>query len=219
MPQGCPIQLRYFDPKQEAREIRISTATHDVGEAQQHKKDLEAKLRLGIDPKPKATVKRGPEMDWQAFRLEYSRLHLDGLRDKTSIDSESRLDIAERIIKPRTLADLADSPRTQSIAAGTLEGSRESVRPAAAALGSQRSLAHGVGSRRTQLGGPARMARKGSSIPKVKTSKLRCGRAVRSPGRNSTDAGQVPGVVGAGAAPSWKYLLRGLWTLRSASTN
>ena len=48
-------------------------------------------------------------MAWEDFRDRYSTLQLATLREKTIDAAESRLDIAERILKPRTLADVANS--------------------------------------------------------------------------------------------------------------
>ena len=47
-PSGRPFQLRYTCPVEE-REVRISTNTRDEHEAERQKKELEAKLLLGID--------------------------------------------------------------------------------------------------------------------------------------------------------------------------
>src|SRR6478672_1400618 len=106
-PDGRPFQLRYTDPETK-KEVRISIGSRDENEAQQQKEKLEAKLLLGIDAKPRRR-KGGPTMEWADFRLRYSELQLTTLREKTILAAESRLDIAERILKPRTLADVANS--------------------------------------------------------------------------------------------------------------
>jgi integrase len=209
-PEGRPIQLRYRDPV-EGREIRISIGTRDLDEAEQQKKDLEAKLRLGMDPKP-TTIPTGPAMSWEEFRLEYTRLHLDTLRDKSAIDSESRLDIAERIIKPKTLADMANRE-----AFGTLKDAL--LRGAESRFDRPRS-AHTVRSHMASVMAAINWAEEEKGwlesvpkIPKVKTAKLR-----HMKGRPITTEeferllDVTPAIVGTEAAPSWQRLLRGLWT-------
>jgi len=56
-PAGRPIQLRYICPV-ENREIRISTKTRDEVEAERQKKELEARLLLDIEAKPRKIVKK-----------------------------------------------------------------------------------------------------------------------------------------------------------------
>jgi hypothetical protein len=107
-PHGRPIQLRYTCPT-EGREIRISTGTVDEFEAIDRKQKLEAKLLLGLDAKPRRRAKGSKTMMWEDFRERYTDLHLSTLREKSAVDAESRLDVAERILKPRTLGDVADS--------------------------------------------------------------------------------------------------------------
>src|SRR4051812_8228635 len=76
--QGRKIELRYTDPETK-KEVRISTGTLDESEALEQKKELEAKLLLGIDAKPKKRA-GGPYMDWEDFRERYRELQLNGLR-------------------------------------------------------------------------------------------------------------------------------------------
>ena len=212
-PEGRPIQLRYFDPT-EGREIRISTGTHDTADAEQQKKDLEAKLRLGIDPAPAVTTRPGPGMSWEAFRLEYTRLHLDTLRNNSSIDAESRLDIAERIIDPATLADMASREALGKLKDKLLRGAESRYDPP------RPRSAHTVRSHMASVMAALHWAEEEKGwlesvpkIPKVKTAKLR-----HMKGRPITTEefermlGKVAEVVGEAAAASWKYLLRGLWT-------
>lgn len=107
-PAGRPIQLRYFCPV-EKREIRISTQTYDEAEAQEQLDKLEAKLLLGFDVKPrKITAQAGPQMPWDEFRDEYTRLKVATFRSAQAQQAaEARLDICESIIKPRTLGEMA----------------------------------------------------------------------------------------------------------------
>jgi len=211
-PNGRPIQLRYFDPD-EGREIRVSTGTHDRGEAEQQKKDLEARLRLGIAPKRSQAAPEGPEMSWSAFRLAYTRLHLDKLRDKSSIDSESRLDIAERIVKPVTLADMATRKALVDLKDALLAGKESRYDPP------RPRSAHTVRSHMASIVAALNWAEEEKGwltsvpkIPKVQTAKIRAmkGRPITTE-EFERMLDKVPDVVGVAAAPSWKHLLRGLW--------
>ncbi len=73
-PSGRPFQLRYFCPV-EKREIRVSTGDRDEDEAERRKKELEAKLLLGLDTKSGKVKLTGPEMDWADFREQYRTVH------------------------------------------------------------------------------------------------------------------------------------------------
>jgi integrase len=212
-PAGRPIQLRYFDPT-DGREIRISTGTHDTSEAAEQKRDLEAKLRLGIDAKPSTSPQAGPQMNWETFREEYTRLRLDRLRDKTSIGSECRLDIAERIIKPRVLADMANREALIRLRDGLSAGAESQFDPP------RPRSAHSVRSYMASVLAALNWAQteKGwlqsvPKIPRVQTSKLRAMKGRPITGEEfERMLSAVPAVVGEQAAPSWDRLLHGLWT-------
>jgi len=111
-----PHQLRYECPT-EKREFRISTGTRDDEEAERQKAELEAKLFLGLSVSGRRAKVLGPEMEWSDFREQYRTLHLAMLRDSTAMHAESRLDLAERIVKPRTLGDMADTNTMQQLQA------------------------------------------------------------------------------------------------------
>ncbi len=122
-PSKRPFQLRYFCPD-EQREIRISTGTRDEDQAEQKKKDLEAKLRLGIDAKPR-NVTKGPSMRWEEFRGEYSRLKVATFRSENAkYTAEIRLDVCESIVLPRTLGDMADPTNLAMLQAELLTGAK-----------------------------------------------------------------------------------------------
>lgn len=212
-PNGRPIQLRYSDPS-DGREIRISTGPRVVGDAEQQKKDLEAKLRLGLDAKPSVTTQHGPRMSWEVFREEYTRLRLDKLRDKTSIGSECRLDIAERIIKPATLADMANRDALIRLRDGLSAGKESQFDPP------RPRSAHSVRSYMASVLAALNWAQteKGwlesvPKIPRVQTSKLRAmkGRPITTE-EFERMLTVTKSVVGDEAAAAWKHLLRGLWT-------
>ncbi|MEO2018356.1 MAG: site-specific integrase [Fuerstiella sp.] len=79
------------------KEVRLG-AGRDPGRAEQFRKDVEAKLRLGIDPRKNKDDKQG-RLRWDDFRELYSEL---GLVDQRSAESvEYKLDVVERAAKPR----------------------------------------------------------------------------------------------------------------------
>ena len=122
-PSRRPFQLRYTCPVED-REVRISTKTRDECEAERQKKELEAKLLLGIDAKPRTIVK-GPSMPWGDFRHEYSRLKVNTFRSEDAMESaEIRLDICGSIIKPRTLGVMASSENLALLQAELLAGTK-----------------------------------------------------------------------------------------------
>lgn len=96
-------QLRYLDPDT-GKEVRTSTKTHDVAIATEKKQDLEAQLRLGLEPQ-RVVRARGPGMPWDDFRAEYSRLK-QWRSENGRYSAEYRLDVMESIAKPRRLRDL-----------------------------------------------------------------------------------------------------------------
>ena len=116
-----PYQLRYDCPV-EKRQIRISTGTRDDDEAEQQKAELEAKLLLGLSVSTGRGKVMGPEMEWSDFREQFRTLHLAMVRDSTALHAESRLDLAERILKPKTLGDMADPNALQQLQAKLLAG-------------------------------------------------------------------------------------------------
>ena len=205
-PGGRPIQLRYNDPES-GKEVRISTKTRDVSVAVEQKKDLEAKLRLGQDAKPRKRTSGSPGMLWEEFRERYSTYHLSGL--KSAVDAEGKLDIAERIAKPRTLADIASSETLHELQSKMLNGE-----------GSTRNRArspHTVKSNMAVLMAALKWAEYMGwlhSVPRlkrIKTTKLRHmkGRPITALEFKAMIT-VTPTVVGDKAAPSWRYLLRGL---------
>lgn len=116
-----PFQLRYDCPV-EKRQIRISTGTRDDDEAERQKAELEAKLLLGISIAKERVKVLGLEMEWSDFREQYRTLHLATVRDSTGIHAESRVDLAERILRPKTLGDMADSNSLLQLQAKLLAG-------------------------------------------------------------------------------------------------
>ena len=206
-PKGRPIQLRYTDPET-GKEVRISTGVYDPIEAAEHKLELEAKLRLGIEAKPRKRKAGGLHMPWQEFRDRYTTGHLDQQRTRTAETMESRLNVAERIVKPKTLGDLCDSEALLDLQNRLLAGA-ESKRPRSP---------HGVKSHMASILAVLNWAELMgwvSAVPRlkpVKTSKLKQmkGRPVRLEEFERMQMATA-GAVGVEAADSWNHVLLGIW--------
>ena len=174
------------------------------------KGELEAKLLLGIAPKrePKATT--GPQMPWEGFRDRYTRLQLTTLRKKSAIDAESRLDVAERILKPRTLADVANSDALHTLQAKLLAGEQSRYNRPRAPYTVKGYMAAVLAA----LNWAAYMEWL-PSVPRVR--RVRVAKLKHMKGRPLVGEefermlAATQSVVGPAAAESWRYLLHGLW--------
>jgi integrase len=209
-PSGRPFQLRYVCP-QEKREIRISTGTRDEAEAVQQKAELEARLLLGLETKPSREKRPGPDMEWSDFREQYRTLHLSTVRGSTEFHAESRLDIAERILKPKILAEVADPNALQTLQAKLLAGDqsrRRKPRSAHTVRGYMNSVLAALNWAYFQdwLPSPPKLR-------KLKTAKLKVmkGRPITESEFEAMLAATAV-IVGDEAAEAWKHILRGLWT-------
>ncbi|SFJ58376.1 Phage integrase family protein [Planctomicrobium piriforme] len=208
-PSGRPFQLRYKCPV-EKREIRISVGSRDEDEAQLLKSQIEARLLLGLETKPGKAKPNGPEMPWAEFREQFRILHLMTLRDGSASHSESRLDLAERILKPKKLGDMAEPSALQQLQAQLLTGShsrRKRPRSAHTVRGYMNSVLAALNW--AFLQGWLNEAPK---IRKIKTPKQKTMK-----GRPITEAefqqmlDATADVVGLKAVESWKHVLHGLW--------
>lgn len=215
--RGRTFQLRYTDPSTK-REVRISTGSHDPGVVDELKQELEAKLRLGIDTRPARTRSGGPTMSWEVFRERYSAEALHGLarRTKTIRSAESRLDLAERILMPRTLADVADGDALSDLQMKLLKGTESRKRKGGRLDEGRPRSKHTVKSHMAAVVAALNWAVSKqwlTAVPKfarIETAKLRHmkGRAIVCEEFEKLIA-STPKVVGEAAAPSWIYLLRG----------
>ncbi len=208
-PNGRPFQVRYTCPEVK-REVRISVGSRDITEAEQLKSEIEAKLLLGLKIEIGVNKSRGPEMDWEFFREEYRLHHLAALRDKTAEDAESRLDIATRILKPKTLGEFAEPSALQRLQSRLLAGEqsmRKKPRSVFTVRGYVKSVLAALNWAYYQnwLSAPPK-------VPKIKVSKQKAMK-----GRPITDdefkalLAATSAVVGEAASESWKQVLRGLW--------
>jgi integrase len=207
-PTARPIQLRYTDPAT-GKEVRITTNTYDPIIAAQQKAKLEAKLLLGLDAKPRKRSNAGPRMVWQEFRERYRDIQLSTLREKSAIDAESRLDIAERILKPRTLGDVANAEALHDLQAALLAGAESKL-----AKRSPQTARNYLVAVLASLNWAEYMGWL-AAVPKVR--KLKVSKRRQMKGRPITSVefskllNKVERIVGPAAASSWRYVLRGLW--------
>ena len=208
-PSKRPYQLRYTCP-QSKKQIRISTGTYEEAVAIDQKANLEAKLQLGLDARPKKRVACGANMAWDEFLDRYTSLQLSSLRKRSSVDAQNRLELMARIAKPKRLADMADSETLHDLQARLLAGELSR-------FGRGRS-AHTVKTNMATMMAALNWAEFMGWLPsvprlrKVKVSKLRHmkGRPIATEEfermLEATDA-----EVGKAVAESWRFVLRGLW--------
>jgi len=205
-PKNRPYEVRITDPDTK-KEVRISVRSRDEHEARAKKKEVEAKLLLGIDAKPHKKKVRGPEMGWQDFREEYTDRHL---RSQSCNSSEIRLDIAERILMPKTLSDVADLDALESLQSRLLAGEQSRY--------SRPRSPHTVRSYMAVVLAALNWAGYMEWIPRVpKLRKVKVSRLKHMKGRPISQEEfdcmleATLEVVGDYAADSWRYVLRGLW--------
>ncbi|QDU09796.1 site-specific integrase [Gimesia aquarii] len=208
-PANRPFQVRYTCPI-EKKEIRISAGSRDIDDAEQLKSEIEAKLLLGLEVQPEKEKVFGPGMDWDSFREEYRVLHLTSVRKRTALDIENRLDIAQRIMKPKTLGDFAQPSSLQKLQAKLLAGElsiKKKPRSPHTVRGYMKSILAALNWAYLQDW----LSNK-PKLPRIKTSRIKSMR-----GRPITESefqemlNVVEKVVGAEAATSWDYVIRGLW--------
>jgi integrase len=203
-PRGRAIQLRYT-PVGSRKEVRISTGCRDLDEAEEQKKDLEARLRLGQEV-PRKTTKRGPVgpmMGWDDFLDLYRERHLKHLRKRSRDSYESRLKIAGDVIRPSTLADMAKREALVDLRQNRLEGgSAHYARSFMAAVLAALHWAEAEG-----------ILPSVPRLPRIKTSKLKAMKGRPITGEEFERILRcVPDVVGEEAAESYRHVLQGLWT-------
>lgn len=208
-PKGRPFQLRYFCPT-EGREVRISIGSRDEQEAERQKQKLKARLLLGIDAKTRQRQPHGPNMAWEDFREQYSELQLSTIGAKSAKDAESRLDIAERIVKPRILSDLSSTDTLHRLQSQLLAGAHsrgDRPRSPHTVKGYMKSILASLNWAHLQgwLEAPPR-------IRTIKTSKLKQMKGRPIVGEEfERMLSETVLVTGEQAAASWRYVQRGLW--------
>jgi integrase len=192
------------------REVRISTGTYDESEADRQRRELEAKLLLGLEVLRSNDVIGGPSMSWDDFREQYRTHHLSTIRKSSSIHAESRLDIATRVVQPKTLEDMARpnalSKLRSELASGALSRNRRPRSPFTV-KGYMKSLVAALdwAYRRNWLVVEPRIEKFG----RLKQQSMK-GRPLTEHEFNRMLDCTSP-IVGRHAAESWQFLLRGLW--------
>ncbi len=149
--------------------------------------------------------------------VRYTELQLSTLRAKSAIDAESRLDIAERILKPRTLADVANAEALHDLQARLLAGEESMTGPKKARRArGPRSAATARNYMLTIMAALhwAEYMEWLPSVPKVRKVKIAKLRQCKGRGLVGEEVdrmlAKVGEVVGSEAEPAWKYLIRGL---------
>ena len=213
MPKGRPYQIRYQDPST-SEDVRISVGSRSEADAKKLKAEVEAKLLLGDEPRQPTKQSRGANMFWEVFRQEFSRLKLATQRDGTADSSENRLDVCERIIKPRTLGDMASPNALERLKAELLigtEGRRGKTKQR-----KQRRSPHTVNSYLACLVSALNWAHKQGYLEK-RTPKQEVAAVDPEKGRPLTDEEFDAYLDSVNelfkdpkAANEWKYFLRGL---------
>lgn len=209
-PNGrASFQLRYLCPTTK-KEVRVSVGSRDSRDAERKRKELEAKLCLGIDPKVKPNLQPGSEMPWDDFREQYRTLHLNGLRERSALHAESRLDMAEQVLKPKTLGDVAAAHSLQKLQAKLLAGEvsrRKKPRSPHTVRGYINAILASLNWAFVQG-----WLDKQPRVSKIKTSKQKAmkGRPITKDEFLSL-LKATAGVVGQESTASWEFVLRGLW--------
>ncbi|REJ70653.1 MAG: site-specific integrase [Planctomycetota bacterium] len=149
-------------------------------------------------------------MAWEVFREEYRTLQLATVGDSSAAHAESRLDIAERVLSPRVLADVADPGALHRLQAQLLAGAESRF--------ARRRSAHTVKSYMTTVLTAMNWAHLQGWLPSSpKIRKIRVGKLKKMKGRPLAPdefehmLAAVPDVVGSVVAESWRRVLRGLW--------
>lgn len=193
----------------EYRPVRVAVGSRDEAEAAGMKAELEAKLFLGIETHSGEEKPAGADMAWDDFREQYRALHLATVRDSITVHAESRLDLAERILKPKTLADVADPNALQRFQARLRVGEqsrRKKPRSAPTVRGYMNSVLSAMN--RAYLQGWLPVAPKLRNIRNPRQNVMKGWPITADEFQKMLDV--TAKVVGEDAAASWKHVLRGL---------
>ena len=199
--QRSNYQMQYRCPETGLKVTKSSGVKHDGTkrarvEAERVAAKWEQELREGKYHAP-------GKISWDEFRDAYSNEKLPSLAKTSREKSETVLDSIERIVKPRLLSDLTAARlskwqaelRSNGLAETTIAGNGAHLR---AALNWAKQMGHLV------------------AVPHiVKPQRAKGGKMMK--GRPITGEefermlASVVAVVGAAAAPSWRFYLQGLW--------
>lgn len=192
------LYARYTDPRTGKRVLR-STGTHNRREAERFAARWETELRAG-------EFRPASSLDWEGFRLRYWAEVLPGLSDATASKASATFNSLERILSPGKPSDLTADRlakwQTQLRAEGLAESTIKSHRAHLLAALNWAADA-GIIPSPPKIRTPARAKAIGKSTPMK-------GRPV-SAAEFEAMVEAAPSVVGDARAPSWQYLLRGLY--------
>ena len=205
-PADRPYYIWYRCPETNER-FRLSTGTRDEAEAEEMRADLEAKVRLGLTRFKRSKVP-GDHMSWEEFRWEYTNKRLSTLKPGSAAHAENRLDLAERIIKPKRLGDMADSDALERLQNKLLEGAEslhhKRPRSAATVFSHMRSVYAALNWAKKK-----KWLTEVPQIDLVQVEQTMKGRPLVGEEVDRILAATTD-IVGDLAAPSWIYLIRGL---------
>jgi integrase len=194
-PRSRNFVLRFVNPATGKWEQR-STGTSNKKEALRMAGELRSELAHG-------RYQRDSEISWEGFRERYEAEHLSGLARMTVKKFDTVLDLVERILKPKKLAELT-SDRVSRFIAKVRNGERteSTIAGYLAHLRAALNWAAGVG-----------MLVAAPKINKPKRAKI----YKKSKGRAPTAEEfqkiltTVAAIVGEERASSWRHLIEGLW--------
>lgn len=207
------LQIRYKNP-QTGKEVRIGAGTHDMEVAKEVKKEIEAKLQLGIDAAPAARREGGPKMSWESFREQFDQLKIFRT-ENARYSMEYKLDVIEEIAKPKTLGQMAEPRRLAELQARLRAG--EPMRKVGGKMQLRPRSPHSVKSYMGHLIAALNWAHKpmGWLPGPVQFTMLDVDRKTNK-GRSLTTEEFERMLTACESvckhdAESWKHLLRGLW--------
>lgn len=193
-PDRKSLVLRYTDPMS-GRQVTRSARTTIRREAEKLAAKWEVEIQAGHNH---PTLK----ISWEGFRERYEREVLPGLADKTGLMVGTVFKALEAILRPKRLTDL-NAERLSYFQAKLRETRAEAtIRTYLAHLASALKWAVDINLLPS--------APKIQKPKRAKKSKLMKGRPITAE-EFERMLEKVQGVVGCEAAPSWQFLLKGLW--------
>lgn len=198
-------QMKWRDPRTKA-DVRRSTGTTIRREAERQAAKIEQRFADGTYSEPQYTT-------WKEFRHRYEQEHLEGLADSTYKKAVGTLSLVEDLVRPKLLSE---------VDAGAISRFVQQLRRRVTRPGKPISEST-IKSHLTHLKAALNWAKSTAelievvpSIPKIARAKKLSGKTPMK-GRPLTEEEfdrlilAIPKVVGADRAPSWEFLLRGLW--------
>jgi len=192
-PDRANLVMRYVDPDS-GKHVARSAKTSNQRQAEREAAKWEADLREG-------RYEKRQRITWQEFREQFERDYLDGLKVGTAGCYEATLNVFESMMRPGKLAELT-TPKLTAFATML----RDQGRKPATVARHLRTLK--VACRWAHRQG---LLLKLPQFTMPKYAKGMRGRPITLE-EFERMLTATPKVMGRKAAPSWKFLLRGLWT-------